>query len=167
MALINNEMTVLLRSSLNLLRLSVLTTSLPVSPAAVSVLPSYWLPEAFNSSKWLHCFSVWFSDKIPVVNDLWARLYVKYTEKFKYYYDYTLRNIISGWLFSAMWKSWYVTQASRSHSNLPESLWVHAGIAGACYHTWFLLRCLVWFGLVWFFDTGFLCVALAVLELTL
>ena len=29
------------------------------------------------------------------------------------------------------------------------------------------LFCLVWFGLVWFFETGFLCVALAVLELTL
>jgi hypothetical protein len=26
---------------------------------------------------------------------------------------------------------------------------------------------LVWFGLVWFSETGFLCVALAVLELTL
>jgi hypothetical protein len=26
---------------------------------------------------------------------------------------------------------------------------------------------LVWFGLVWFFETGFLCIVLAVLELTL
>jgi hypothetical protein len=26
---------------------------------------------------------------------------------------------------------------------------------------------LVWFGLVWFFKTGFLCVALSVLELTM
>jgi hypothetical protein len=30
-----------------------------------------------------------------------------------------------------------------------------------------LLVGLVWFGLVWFFETGFLCVALAILELTL
>jgi hypothetical protein len=29
------------------------------------------------------------------------------------------------------------------------------------------LQVLFWFGLVWFFKTGFLCIALAVLELTL
>jgi hypothetical protein len=36
-----------------------------------------------------------------------------------------------------------------------------------CLFVWLVGWLVVWFGLVWFFETGFLCIALAVLELTL
>ena len=43
---------------------------------------------------------------------------------------------------------------------LPENVCGHA------FHPFFIFFVLVWFGF-WFFETGFLCMALAVLELTL
>lgn len=79
-----------------LISLSVLTTLL-VSRCVFST--PQLIVWGTHSSSWLNCFSIMFSDKILTINDLWARLYVKYSEKFKYFCDYTLWNtiLVLGW----------------------------------------------------------------------